>query len=60
MLWCNHIGNFKDAAIIASGNNLTRLDQRVFGPLLQQMVAGKGGIVFGGIYTYFLTFIIFI
>jgi len=40
----NISGDFKDASVYVDSNNLTRLEESVFGPMLQQMASGKGYI----------------
>ena len=37
-------GDFKDAEVYIFNNNLTRFEESVFGPILQQMASGKGFI----------------
>ena len=40
----NISGNFTDAKVLLYFNNLTRIDESVFGPILQQMTSGSGWI----------------
>ena len=37
-------GDFKDARVYVFNNNLTRIEESVFGPIVQQMASGKGFI----------------
>jgi len=42
---CSNIsGDFKDAVVGLYNTNLTRFEESVFGPMLQQMASGKGYI----------------
>ncbi len=43
-MWLDHIGNFKDANVDLTNNNLTLFKETVFGPMLRQMASGKGFI----------------
>jgi len=44
MSWIYLKGNFKDATLKLEGNQLTRLDETVFKPIINQMKFGKGNI----------------
>ena len=40
---CSNItGDFKDAEVHVFNNNLTRFEESVFGPMLQEMASGEG------------------
>lgn len=41
------LGDFKDAEVNLHTNNLTRLEESVFGQIQQQMASGKGLIYTG-------------
>jgi len=40
------IGNLSDVEVNLDGNSLTRFDESVFRPILEQMVSGRGKIQF--------------
>jgi len=40
----NITGDFKDAEVYVFNNNLTRFEESVFGPILQQMTSRNGFI----------------
>jgi len=42
--YINNTGDFKDAEVFVYNNNLSRFEESVFGPILQQMASGRGYI----------------